>query len=147
MKKVNRVVQEVADAIKKRHDDGSSFEKEWTNHHGLLRCDCDELYQFIMELELPEENGQFIKSITTKFENAIEMMIPPVDTREEAIYETLTWAMRVVHGEDQVREIPTTERIKTEVGRELIKYINQNYGPVAGGKVLESLKAIEKELL
>jgi len=40
-------VEKVALAIQQRHDDGSSFEREWTNHHGLMRCDCDELIEFI----------------------------------------------------------------------------------------------------
>ena len=40
-------VEKVALAIQQRHDDGSSFEREWANHHGLMRCDCDELIEFI----------------------------------------------------------------------------------------------------
>ncbi len=40
-------IEKVALAIQQRHDDGSSFEREWTNHHGLMRCDCDELIEFI----------------------------------------------------------------------------------------------------
>lgn len=40
-------VKKVALAIQQRHDDGSSFEREWTNHHGLMRCDCSELIEFI----------------------------------------------------------------------------------------------------
>ena len=42
-----KTVEKVALAIQQRHDDGSSFEREWTNHHGLMRCDCDELIEFI----------------------------------------------------------------------------------------------------
>lgn len=44
-------IEKVALAIQQRHDEGSSFEREWTNHHGLMRCDCDELVQFIRGLE------------------------------------------------------------------------------------------------
>jgi hypothetical protein len=40
-------IERVALAIQQRHDDGSIGGKEWTNHHGLDRCDCDELVQFI----------------------------------------------------------------------------------------------------
>ena len=42
----------IAQAIEKRHSDGSSFAKEWSNHHGLMRCDCDELVQFIKKIKL-----------------------------------------------------------------------------------------------
>ena len=44
------IITEIAQKVQNRHDDGSSFEKEWTNHHGLYRCDCDELVQFIKDL-------------------------------------------------------------------------------------------------
>lgn len=44
------IITEIAQKVQNRHDDGSSFEKEWTNHHGLCRCDCDELVQFIKDL-------------------------------------------------------------------------------------------------
>jgi len=44
-------VEKVALAIQRRHDDGSSFDKQWTNHHGLMRCDCDELIQFVRDLK------------------------------------------------------------------------------------------------
>jgi hypothetical protein len=39
--------ERIALAIQQRHDDGSDFAKQWINHHGLDRCDCDELVQFI----------------------------------------------------------------------------------------------------
>ena len=39
--------ERIALAVQKRHDDGSDFNKEWSNHHGLDRCDCDELVEFI----------------------------------------------------------------------------------------------------
>jgi hypothetical protein len=41
----------IALAVQKRHDDGSDFNKEWSNHHGLDRCDCDELVEFIRGLK------------------------------------------------------------------------------------------------
>jgi hypothetical protein len=44
------IITEIAQKVQQRHNDGSSFEKEWTNHHGLDRCDCDELVQFIKDL-------------------------------------------------------------------------------------------------
>jgi len=46
----DKIIIEIAQKVQQRHDDGSSFEKEWTNHHGLDRCDCDELVQFIKDL-------------------------------------------------------------------------------------------------
>jgi hypothetical protein len=46
----DEIIIEIAQKVQQRHDDGSSFDKEWTNHHGLDRCDCDELVQFIKDL-------------------------------------------------------------------------------------------------
>ena len=46
----DEIIIEIAQKVQQRHDDGSSFDKEWTNHHGLYRCDCDELVQFIKDL-------------------------------------------------------------------------------------------------
>ena len=43
--------ERIALAVQKRHDDGSDFNKQWTNHHGLDRCDCDELVEFIRGLD------------------------------------------------------------------------------------------------
>lgn len=43
--------ERIALAVQQRHDDGSDFAKQWTNHHGLDRCDCDELVEFIRGLE------------------------------------------------------------------------------------------------
>jgi len=43
--------ERIALAVQKRHDDGSDFNKEWSNHHGLDRCDCDELVEFIRLLK------------------------------------------------------------------------------------------------
>ena len=43
--------ERIALAIQKRHDDGSDFAKQWINHHGLDRCDCDELVEFIRGLD------------------------------------------------------------------------------------------------
>jgi len=38
--------------IKDRHDRGSSFDNgQWTNHHGLDRCDCEDLVQWIEDLD------------------------------------------------------------------------------------------------
>ena len=45
-----RAIEKVALAIQERHDNGSSFAKAWSNHHGLLRCDCDELVEFVRSL-------------------------------------------------------------------------------------------------
>ena len=39
--------EQIALEVQQRHDDGSNFDKEWTNHHGLNRCDCDDLVAFI----------------------------------------------------------------------------------------------------
>ena len=43
--------ERIALAVQQRHDDGSDFAKQWINHHGLNRCDCDELVEFIRGLE------------------------------------------------------------------------------------------------
>ncbi len=43
--------ERIALAVQQRHDDGSSFGRQWTNHHGLMRCDCDELVEFIRGLD------------------------------------------------------------------------------------------------
>ena len=45
-------IERVAQLIQQRHDYGSIGGKEWTNHHGLMRCDCDELVQFIRGIKL-----------------------------------------------------------------------------------------------
>jgi len=38
--------------IKERHDMGSSFDKGlWTNHHGLERCDCEALVEWVESLK------------------------------------------------------------------------------------------------
>lgn len=42
--------QEFADMIKDRHTRLSSSE-EWTNHHGLYRCDCEELVEWVESLD------------------------------------------------------------------------------------------------
>jgi len=39
--------EQIALEVQQRHDDNSSFDKKWTNHHGLDRCDCEELVAFI----------------------------------------------------------------------------------------------------
>jgi hypothetical protein len=39
--------EQIAQEVQQRHDDGSDFDKNWTNHHGLDRCDCDDLVAFI----------------------------------------------------------------------------------------------------
>jgi hypothetical protein len=36
--------------------------------------------------------------------------------------------------------------IKTQAGRDMFKYFNNNYGSSVWGKVLEGIKAIEEEL-
>ena len=38
---------QIADEVWQRHLDGGIGGKQWTNQHGLLRCDCDELVYFI----------------------------------------------------------------------------------------------------
>ena len=43
--------QEIIAAIKFRHDDAGINGKNWSNHHGLLRCDCDELIEFLEGLK------------------------------------------------------------------------------------------------
>ena len=43
--------ERIALAVQKRHDDASDFAKQWINHHGLDRCDCDELVEFIRGLD------------------------------------------------------------------------------------------------
>lgn len=43
--------ERIALAVQQRHNDGSDFAKQWSNHHGLNRCDCDELVEFIRDLE------------------------------------------------------------------------------------------------
>lgn len=40
-------IEKVVLAIEQRHENGSSFDKQWSNHHGLMRCDCAELVRFI----------------------------------------------------------------------------------------------------
>lgn len=37
-------------------------------------------------------------------------------------------------------------QIKTQAGRDMFKYFNDNYGSSICGKVLEGIQAIEKEL-
>lgn len=39
-----------------------------------------------------------------------------------------------------------TDEIKTQAGKEMFKYFNDNYGSVIWGPVFEGIKAIEKEL-
>jgi hypothetical protein len=39
-----------------------------------------------------------------------------------------------------------SDNIKTQAGLEMFKYFNDNYGSSVWGKVLEGIKAIEKEL-
>lgn len=39
--------EKIAQEVQERHNDGADFDKNWTNHHGLFRCDCDELIKFI----------------------------------------------------------------------------------------------------
>jgi hypothetical protein len=41
---------------------------------------------------------------------------------------------------------PLLDGIKTDAGKELITYINQYYGSSVWGRVIEGVKAIEKEL-
>lgn len=38
---------QIADEVWQRHLDGSSGGTQWTNHHGLMRCDCEDLVYFI----------------------------------------------------------------------------------------------------
>jgi len=45
-----KAIERVVLAIQQRHDDGSDFAKQWINHHGLDRCDCDELIEFVRGL-------------------------------------------------------------------------------------------------
>ena len=49
---VKEAQSSIAKAVEKRHSDGSNFKIEWSNHHGLMRCDCDELVQFIKKIPL-----------------------------------------------------------------------------------------------
>ena len=39
-----------------------------------------------------------------------------------------------------------TEGVKTEAGKELIIYMNQHFGSAVWGRVIDGVKAIEKEL-
>ena len=57
----SKAIEKVALAIQQRHDDGSSFEKGWTNHHGLMRCDCAELIEFIREKDKTFWSSQELK--------------------------------------------------------------------------------------
>ena len=41
----------------------------------------------------------------------------------------------------------TTEDIKTQAGRDMFKYFNDNYGSSIWGPVLEGIKAIEREMI
>ena len=41
----------IIEMIKQRHANGSSGGIEWTNHHGLERCDCDELIEWLEKLK------------------------------------------------------------------------------------------------
>jgi len=38
---------EILAALKFRHNDASIGGNNWSNQHGLDRCDCDELFEFI----------------------------------------------------------------------------------------------------
>ena len=51
MSDTSEIIEKVALAVQQRHDDGSDFAKQWSNHHGLDRCDCDELVDFIRGLK------------------------------------------------------------------------------------------------
>jgi hypothetical protein len=39
--------QEIIAAVKFRHKDGGIGGTNWTNQHGLDRCDCDDLIEFL----------------------------------------------------------------------------------------------------
>ena len=52
--------ERIALAIQKRHDDASDFAKQWINHHGLNRCDCDELVEFIRGLDKKDDNDDTV---------------------------------------------------------------------------------------
>ena len=41
---------------------------------------------------------------------------------------------------------PLIEGVKTEAGKELIIHMNQHYGSSVWGRVIDGVKAIEKEL-
>jgi hypothetical protein len=43
--------KELANEIWQRHLDGSDFKVQWTNHHGLERCDCEELVEWLKNSE------------------------------------------------------------------------------------------------
>lgn len=46
----------------------------------------------------------------------------------------------------EYKRISITTGIKTQAGKDMFKYFNDNYGSVIWGPVLEGIKAIEKEL-
>jgi hypothetical protein len=45
-----------------------------------------------------------------------------------------------------VTDVAEHLNIKTQAGKDMFKYFNDNYGSSIWGKVLEGIKAIEKEL-
>jgi hypothetical protein len=46
-KAVKKVRESMINAVWQRHLDGSIGGTEWTNHHGLDRCDCEELVEWM----------------------------------------------------------------------------------------------------
>jgi hypothetical protein len=46
-KVVQAVRKRLVEAVWQRHLDGSAGGTEWTNHHGLDRCDCAELVEWM----------------------------------------------------------------------------------------------------
>ena len=46
----------------------------------------------------------------------------------------------------EIRRLEITTGIKTQAGLEMFRYFNDNYGSSIWGRVLEGIKAIEKEI-
>ena len=51
------IKNELIEALQFRHNDAISGGSNWSNHHGLYRCDCDELIEFVKNWE-PEKNDK-----------------------------------------------------------------------------------------
>lgn len=46
---VKKVREKIADELWQRHLDGGIGGTEWTNHHGLERCDCEDMVKWVRE--------------------------------------------------------------------------------------------------
>lgn len=53
---MNIEIKDLISLVKARHADGGIGGNNWTNHHGLERCDCDDLIEWLNELDGADNN-------------------------------------------------------------------------------------------